>query len=280
MKIRQHVALFGLACMTALGAAHFARANPESFRVRVSQETLVYDVSKEDIEAEITFGRGVAARIFGRFSRYDDEALTRYVNLVGRNLAAHANRPELSFRFVVLATDTINAYACPGGYIFITRGALEQMSDEAELAGVLAHEIAHITQKHIVKALNIHGEKADAAAGISHILGSIADPTRVAFSQAVDKAVDILFNHGLDKADEFEADRVGTELLVLTGYDPHALNRYLAKISKKSKARETISETHPPFPERVKALDRLISQAGLDNIKGTRFKERFDEHMD
>jgi predicted Zn-dependent protease len=279
MKIGQHAALFGLACMTALGAVHFAGANPESFRVRASQETVLYDVSKEDIEAEIAFGRGVAARIFGRFSRYDDETLTRYVNLVGRNLAVHANRPELAFRFVVLATDTVNAYACPGGYIFITRGALEQMSDEAELAGVLAHEIAHITQKHIVKALNIHGEKADAAAGISRILGSIADPTRVAFSQAVDKAVDILFNHGLDKTDEFEADRVGTELLALTGYDPQALDRYLAKIGKQSKVHETISDTHPPFAERVKALDRLILETGLGNIKGARFKERFDEHM-
>ena len=204
----------------------------------------------------------------------------RYVNLVGLNIAAHANRPELTFHFAVLATDTINAYACPGGYIFITRGALQQMSDEAELAGVLAHEIAHVSQKHIVKALRIHGEDVDAATGISHILGGIADPTRVAFSQAVDKAVDILFNSGLDKADEFEADRVGTELLAVTGYDPGALDRYLAKIGKLAHAHETISDTHPPFPQRVSALDKLLSGAGFAAIKDARFKERFDEHMD
>jgi predicted Zn-dependent protease len=130
-----------------------------------------------------------------------------------------------------------------------------------------------------VKALNIHGDKAGAAAGISRVLGGVADPTRVAFSQAVDKAVDILFNRGLDKADEFEADRVGTELLALTGYDPRALDRYLVKIGKQSKAHETISDTHPPFGERVEALDRLITATGLGDIKGARFKERFDEHM-
>jgi len=279
MKPRQYAAMISMAWMSIFGAMNLAGADPVSFRTRASQETVIYNVSKEDIEAEIAFGRGVAARIFGRFSRYDDEALNNYVNLVGLNIAAHANRPELTFRFIVLATDTVNAYACPGGYIFITRGALEQMSDESELAGVLAHEIAHVAQKHIVKALNIHGEKADAAAGIARILGSIADPTRVAFSQAVDKAVDILFNHGLDKTDEFEADKIGTELLTLTGYDPQALERYLARIAMLSRAHETISDTHPPFPERIDALDRLISEDGLGNIQGARFKERFDEHM-
>jgi predicted Zn-dependent protease len=279
MNLSQYAAIFGLTWASVFGVAHLASADQGSFRTRVSQQTVLYNASKEDIEAEIAFGRGIAARIFGRFSRYDNEALNRYVNLVGRNIAAHANRPELTFRFVVLATDIVNAYACPGGYIFITRGALEQMSDEAELAGVLAHEIAHVTQKHIVQALNIHSEKSDAAAGIAHFLGGIADPARAAFSQAVDKAVDILFNQGLDKVDEFEADKVGTELLTLTGYDPRALERYLAKIGKLSRAHETISETHPPFPERIDALDRLISQDGLGNIKGARLKERFDEHM-
>ncbi|HWR72808.1 MAG TPA: M48 family metalloprotease, partial [Nitrospirota bacterium] len=86
---------------------------------------------EEDVAAEIEFGREVAARIIGRYGLYQNTAVTKYVNLVGKVVAMNANRPELEFRFGVLNTDQVNAYAAPGGYVFVTRGALAKMQDEA-----------------------------------------------------------------------------------------------------------------------------------------------------
>ena len=209
-----------------------ASASTQSFRTRVSEKAFAGQFYDEDIAAEIAFGREVAARILGKYKIVRDDKLTRYINLVGRSVALHCSRPELAFRFAVLDTSTINAYAAPGGYIFITKGALRKFDDESELAGVLAHEIAHAADRHIVKELNIKGADQSAAAGISHLLGAIGDPTRVAFKQAVDNAMNILFEKGYKKEDEYQADQSGTLMLAATGYDPSALSRYISRIEK------------------------------------------------
>ena len=252
-------------------------ADSQGFRTRLPQQVVEYDLSAEDVAAEVEFGRGVAARIFARYPQYEDEELHRYVNLVGKSVARFSGRPEIEFRFAVLGTDAVNAYACPGGYIFVTKGALDQMEDESELAAVLAHEIAHVSEKHIVRELNIRAREGDPAAGISRLLGGVADPTRVAFSQAVDKAVSILFERGLDKSDELSADQTGTTLLALAGYDVRALQRYLGRIAEHQEGRETITDTHPPFSDRVEQLAEVLRTLGLESSTGARLKERFDE---
>src|SRR3989338_3678250 len=140
----------------------------EDFRRRKSQTLAEESFStKDDVEAEIIFGREVAARILGRYKLYEDKNLARYINMVGRSAAQYANRPEIEFRFAILNTDIVNAFAAPGGYIFITKGALRLMEDEAELAGVLAHEVAHVSERHIVKELNIKGTEASPSAGLT-----------------------------------------------------------------------------------------------------------------
>ncbi|WP_428623529.1 M48 family metalloprotease, partial [Sedimenticola sp.] len=144
-----------------------------NYRARTSQSDAI--VTQEDItadvEAEIKVGREIAARILGRFGVLEDARLTRYVNLVGKSVALNASRPEIEFRFAILDTQSVNAYAAPGGYIFVTKGALDLMQDEAELAGVLAHEIAHVTEKHIVDELRIRGESKSSSAGIAALIG-------------------------------------------------------------------------------------------------------------
>ncbi len=131
-----------------------AEESGDDFRIRLSTKPEL--LSKDDVLAEIQFGREMASRVLGRYGLYDNESVTRYVNLVASVVALNSGRPEIKFQVAILKTDTINAYAAPGGYIFITRGALMQMHDEAELAAVIAHEMGHITGKHIVKELNIH----------------------------------------------------------------------------------------------------------------------------
>lgn len=248
----------------------------QEFRQRINAITLDVEGIESDVEAEIEFGREVAARILGRY-RYDDtESLNRYINLVGQSIVKHANRPELEFHFAMLDSDEINAYTTPGGYVFVTKGALALMKDESELAAVLAHEVAHVTQKHIVKELNIHAADDSAEAGLAALFGGMSDPARIAFLQALDKAVELLFTSGLKKEDEFEADQVGTMLTVASGYDATALTRYLSRVKEvKGEKTAVLSDTHPSFSQRLVELQQLLREEGLEEGAGMTVEARF-----
>jgi len=237
------------------------------------------DVSRSDIESEINFGREVAARILGKYTLYRNDELTRYVNLVGKTLATYSNRPEIEFTVGILDTNAINAFAAPGGYIFVTRGAFDAMENEAELAGVIAHEISHITEKHIVKELNIHGTDTSPVSGFARLIGGATDPARVAFTKAVEKALDILFERGYKREDEISADTLGVILMATAGYDPEAMVKYFTKIRKTDKEEiASIEKLHPSFDDRIAVLRTTIEKEGLK--EGNEYmsgKERFGE---
>jgi len=234
------------------------------------------NVGKEDVQAEIAFGREVAARLLGRYRKYENEALMKYVTLVGRSLTMNSSRPEIEYHFVVVDTPEINAYAAPGGYVFVTKGAISQMKDEAELAGVLAHEITHVSEKHIVKELNIQGTEDSPAAGFARLVGGSSDSARVAFAQAVDKAIDMLFKDGYKREDETRADKGAALLCALSGYDASALARYLERIGAvKGKQTEVLDKTHPAYSARVALLKETIANEGIDIASLKTNKERF-----
>ncbi len=263
-----HLLLFILLCSFAT-----TQANEQNFRMRAHQMA-VNENTAEDVEAEIAFGRTIAARILGQFDIVKDKQLIHYVNLVGRSLAFNSSRSDLQFYFTVLDTDFINAYSTPGGYVFITRGALQAMRNEAELAAVLAHEIAHISEKHIVKEFKIKAVDKSATAGLSQLLGSASSSAKVAFSQAVDNAVNLLLEKGFKQQDELEADRVALMLMAATGYDPMALGRFL-KRTRHSKVKARHKSTHPPTSARIDSLNRIAHDEGLEQlrfpVKTTRF---------
>ncbi|HYA88649.1 MAG TPA: M48 family metalloprotease, partial [Nitrospirota bacterium] len=150
----------GLTSPLSLSAA----TSDPNFRQRTSSGD---EVITSDITEEVRLGREVAARIIARFGLYDNPELMKYVNLVGNVLAIYAARPELEFHFAILNTDEINGYSAPGGYVFITRGAIANMQDESELAGALAHEIGHVVEKHAVKELNIKGQEASTVSNLA-----------------------------------------------------------------------------------------------------------------
>lgn len=250
---------------------------PEGFRPRLS--SLQEDrISQADVEAEIEFGRRVSAAIVGRYDGLDNEPLQRYVNLVGNTLVGHSRRPELDYYFYVLESAQVNAYAAPGGYVFITSAALELMRDEAELAAVLAHEIAHIDQRHIVNALNIGA--TENSAGLAQLMGGASETTRVVFSQAVDQALDLLFEHGLQASDEISADSQALFIVAQAGYDPRALARYLARVEgSQPEQLAEVHSTHPPFSKRLAMLDSLMQSAGLAEIEQKRMTDRFNVQL-
>ena len=231
-----------------------------NFRQRASASD---EINISDITEEVRFGREVAARIIARFGLYDNPELMKYVTLVGNVLAMNAGRPELEFHFAILDTDDINGYSAPGGYIFVTRGALANMQDESELAGVLAHEMGHVVEKHVVKELNIKGQSMSSVSSLAMLIGGNSESARLAFSQSVDKAMDVLFKNGLKRGDEIQADRDAVLFCAFSGYDPTGLPRFFERINK-IKGNETaiIDKTHPPFNDRIAWLNGMIKEEG------------------
>jgi predicted Zn-dependent protease len=167
-------------------------------------------------EQEISLGRQANTRILKETPVYEDPELEQLVQQVGEELASHSHRPELFYRFTVLDSTAINAFALPGGYIYITRGLLAYLNSEAELAAVLGHEIGHVTARHSVRQ--------QSTAAVTGILGAVvAASTGV---QGVDRLTDMASTaivRGYGREHELEADRLGAEYLAKSGYDPNAM---------------------------------------------------------
>ncbi|MCB9776296.1 MAG: M48 family metalloprotease [Nitrospiraceae bacterium] len=227
-------------------------------------------------EEEITLGEAVAVEAFSRFGgEYSNPAWTRYINLVGKTVAEVSDRPTLNYHFAILNSQEQNAFAAPGGYIFITVGLLKTLNNEAELAGVLAHEIAHVTQKHMLDAIRR-----------GSLMGSVSELTLTAmkqdpamFSSVIDEMTDLLFTKGLDKDKEFEADVVGVEYAYRAGYNPQGLEDYLQTLAKEEGHVESkFFTTHPSTTLRISKIDTLLKD--YSDIKNLPFlTERFHQYV-
>jgi len=211
-----------------------------------------------DEKKEVEIGSGVASNLLGAAPLMPDAHVQKYVNQVGRWVAQQSERPNLDWHFGVLESDDVNAFATPGGYVFITKGLLLNMKSEAELAGVLAHEIGHVLKKHHLKAIQKNAQ-----------VGLLADALSIATqssknTEALNKIAGVgteLFARGLDKEDEFEADRVGVVLAARAGYDPYGLPlvlQTLANINPQDSALALMFKTHPAPTARLEALDKTM----------------------
>jgi predicted Zn-dependent protease len=209
---------------------------------------------------EIKLGREVAANLAARYGLVEDPAQVKYLNLVGLMVAQRSSRPTLPYHFGILKSPEFNAYAAPGGYIFVTEGLLKQLKDEAELAGVLAHEISHVTERHIVKAIrdaNLLGAGKDLAAAVNQ--------NAEAFTAVTDFSINML-DKGLSRGDELEADKLGTQLAGKVGYDPRGLRdlvERLASLREKDPMFSRFNGTHPKPQERLKTIDAVLKKEKL-----------------
>jgi Putative Zn-dependent protease len=226
----------------------------------------------EDEEADI--GRVVSARVLATYPLLKDEKLQRYVTLVGNTVAAYSARPTLEWHFAVLHSDIVNAFSAPGGFIFITAGALKQMHSEAELAAVLGHEIAHCTQKHILKEIkrsNVISAGVDLAQSSSN--GSfLSDEMGKKVSQV---AYDKLFNTGLSRSDEMEADRIGVQLADAAGYRAPEFLRFLDSLEKEegTSAMKQFVATHPSAADRRKAVQSEVRNEHGGQVLAERWEQ-------
>lgn len=247
-------------------------------RLRAS-DLVAEGIHQNDIEAEVQFGRDLAARILANHPLVEDPATQRYVNLVGSSVAMSAGRPELQFYFGVVDSDEANAFAVPGGYIFITSAALNRLNNEAELAGVLGHEIGHIIAKHMVNELRIRGNDGSAMAGLSSIIGGTTASFREAFDQALDKAADILFHRGYKMVDELEADQIGITLSAFSGYDPSGLKNFILRVKQFETPSSDHSGDHPAHKVRTDAIDEALKANSASPINYSKGEKRFHEKL-
>ncbi len=267
--IRRVLSLTGLLLLVISNPAIAARE-------RISLAPAAGEYSEADIEKEVIFGREMAAIILTERKISPDQRLNRYVNLVGQSILRHTNRPELSYYFAAIESESINAYAAPGGYIFVTTAALDRMRNEAELAGVLAHEIAHVTDRHIVTALDIRDDDESMVAAISRAVTVSTESTSVVFAHAIRHALDLLFTRGLGAEDEHAADVQALFLSAASGYDATAYYGYLERIGPEVEAATgELDRTHPSFAERLARLGQIIDQEGLSAMGGYKNEKRF-----
>jgi predicted Zn-dependent protease len=214
-----------------------------------------------DEPEEVELGRSITAAVGARYRVVRDPALTKYVALVGNAVAATSDRPDMRYQFAVLDTPEINAFAAPGGFVFVSRGALDLMQDEAALAGVLGHEVGHVALRHHGKTIKAQKRKA---------LGVKAVQVGASFTQAApfvgligtmaDALGEEILNVGHSQPEEMEADKVGFQYAARAGYDPAGLREFLATLKGKGPTDAgalKFSSTHPGIPERLEEQTKL-----------------------
>jgi len=204
------------------------------------------------------------------------DQMALYVDRVGRNLAMQSDRPLIEWTFGVLESDDFNAVSAPGGYVLVTRGLLRAVENEAQLAGVLGHEIAHVTEKHAIAAYRKVKTDTCLSAFGGMVLGPVTEHLRAAFDAALGEAgaaldldsrenFDVLFaftdalttaldDHGFEVEQEHDADRIGLALAIGAGYNPHEYVKFLARIPETGAA----FPHHPSNAERQQRLAQFI----------------------
>ncbi len=238
-------------------------------------------------EEEYYIGRAVAATILSRYELYENKSLTKYVNRVGRSVAIASSRPEIynGYHFAVLDVDDVNAFATPGGFIFVTRGMLAQVPDEESLAAVLAHEVGHVAKKHglgaikksrLIDAFSVLGKEAGTAWNKEELL-KVTD----AFDGAVGDIVRTLIEKGYSRSQEEDADRVAVAFATGIGYQADGLSRFLDQLEQSNSGSRKLGmlKTHPGAGARKKAVARAVTEHSGSGTDPAPRKARFEQAM-
>ncbi|HEX7970632.1 MAG TPA: M48 family metalloprotease [Thiobacillus sp.] len=228
--------------------------------------------SKDSPEEETRIGKQIAGNLLGAVPLVRDDKLQRYVNLVGNWVALQSGRKGIDWHFGVLDTEDINAFAAPGGYVFLTKGLYRRLDNEAELAGVLAHEIAHVARKHHLKVL----KQSSLIGALGQAASKKAKDSDQVVQNLIGNGAEIMAR-GLDKNAEFEADRVGIVFAARAGYDPWGLPdvlQDLAGLPAKDSRTGLLYKTHPQPADRLAALGEAVGER-LDGVHGKDVAGRF-----
>lgn len=262
---------FAAAAQAQLG--DFLKKNKDKV---VQSAKVLREGTREFTEAEeADIGRVVAARVLKTYPLAKNDKLQQYVTLVGNTVAAYSERPTLEWHFGVLQTDVVNAFSCPGGFIFITTGALAQIGSEAELAAVLGHEIAHATQKHILKEVR-RGNVVSASMDLAKTTGKGGTFLNNDMGEKISNlAYEKLFTSGLSRRDEQEADQLGVELAAAAGYKATEFVHFLEGLQKLEGKSEmkVLTATHPRAGDRIPVVKKALAKEDGGEVLAERWEE-------
>ena len=265
----------GLALVCLIACASSAEAQFGSLNDRLKQaEKAKGEFDKKTAEIRISdaderkLGEDVSGKLRQDFGVYQDKEVTKYVSLVGKVLAQSSSRPYLDWQFIVLDTDGVNAFASPGGIVHVTRGLLGLVKNEAELAGVLGHEITHVTEKHTVNA--IKQSKGISMAGETAGGGDLRKEFLTRMAAA---AFNKIFEGEFSQKDENESDKIGVQVANKVGYAPTGLADVLKKIDERNSSRQDrngMFASHPAIKDRLDSIDKEIK---ADKLTATAIAE-------
>ncbi len=254
----------------------------------VEQGVNVFNAHNINEEQEIQFGENMSAVLLGTRPLYENKDINLYVNKVGMWLAANSSRPNLPWQFGIINSSAINAFAAPGGFVFITSGMLMQLENEAQLAAVLAHEIIHITEKHHLNAIKEQANRSAVTETLFISAQAYQDNTGSnneeqeyqIWAKKVTGMAQALYVKGLNKEDEFLADQYGMRLLAKSGYDAFAYMdnlQVLASIAADDSALALLYKTHPTPVQRLESLSEQVDK--LSSSEGLLLNKRFAQVM-
>jgi beta-barrel assembly-enhancing protease len=255
-------------CLPLAANANFLKkleklADPESKESKILSGTkqVIASSSEIDYPTERTIGESLALEGLQRFGKpVDNPALQKYVNLVGNAVAQSSTRSTIPYQFVVIDSPLQNAFAAPGGIVFISKALLALVENEAELAGILAHEVEHVGHKHALGTIR-RSQFLQGATSIS--TASMKGEKGRQYTSMVGDLQGVLFDKGLDKNLEFEADLAGMATAYRAGYNPAAFLNVLKKLQAleaKSEKKGSWFSTHPPLKERIARGQQALGQ--------------------
>jgi predicted Zn-dependent protease len=207
---------------------------------------------------EVELGKQINNEILNQVELYNDSEINNYVQQIGQRLVPSSDRPNLPYTFQVVRDDSINAFATAGGFVYVNTGLLKAADNEAQVAGVIAHEIAHITNKHALKQMRQR-----------IIAGGVADAAGVDNNVLVAVGVEVGLNLPKSRRDEYEADQDGLATIVRSGYAPSGMVGFFQKLlSAGGNSMPTILRTHPHTEDRIANLEQLLQQAQINPNTG------------
>jgi predicted Zn-dependent protease len=209
-------------------------------------------------DQEIAMGKQYDPSVVAEFGLYPDDKLQAFITQKGKEMAAISHRPELDFEFKVVDSPVVNAFAIPGGYVYFTRGIMAHFNNEAEFAGVLGHEIGHVTARHSVRQ-----QTTQTLGSLGLIVGMIAVPELAQMGESASQALQLLFLK-YSRDHESESDKLGVEYSSKIGYDAHQMADFFGTLDRLSGGAEgrvpTFLSTHPDPVDRNGKVEAMASE--------------------
>jgi beta-barrel assembly-enhancing protease len=216
----------------------------------------IYEASNISDEKEMAYGAQINQGIVQQVRIHPSRELNAYVNNIGQQLARNSSRPNIRYTFQVVQDDAINAFATMGGYVYVNSGLIKAADNEAQLAGVIGHEIGHITGRHVIEQF----KQSLIAQGISSLAG-------LSQSQIAQLGVELALTRPNSREHEYDADRRGMENIIKTGYSPVGMPDFMKKLIGSSNT-PTFLSTHPAPADRVTRLQQMIPPQYLSQRVG------------